>query len=160
MAERITHEVTPPKLGPDAQEELERLLQTLHEHGMLRFANDLVAANTQVAKVLVDGLNKPGSLNVVQNLSVLAMALSTIPPGQFYSLAFSLRDALKAVTETRRESAAQEAPGVTGAFRLLQDEDLWRALTPLLEGLKAFAAGLDQPVDRPISAFTGKPSDA
>jgi len=31
-----------------------------------------------------------------------------------------------------------EPPGITGAYRLLQDDALWHALGPLLDGLKAF----------------------
>lgn len=49
------------------------LVQTLHEHGMLRFSNDVVASNHELLRILVDGLNKPGSLNAIQNLSVIAM---------------------------------------------------------------------------------------
>lgn len=84
MAERIFQDVTPPKIGPDAHEELETLLQTLHEHGVLRFTNDVVAANAEIARILVNGLNREGSLNTIQNISVMAMVLATIPPERFY----------------------------------------------------------------------------
>ncbi|RKQ97185.1 uncharacterized protein YjgD (DUF1641 family) [Kushneria sinocarnis] len=160
MAEPIEHQVTPPKIGPDAHEELEKLLQTLHEHGVLRFANDIVGANQSVAKVLVDGLNKEGSLNAMQNLSALMMALSTIPPERFYKVVFSLRDAMNAAGEQREKTDDDEAPGFTGAYRLLHDDELWQAITPLLEALKAFGRGMDREVDKPITDFTGKPSSA
>ena len=39
MAERISQDVTPPKIGPDAHEELETLLQTLHEHGAVSYTH-------------------------------------------------------------------------------------------------------------------------
>ena len=84
MAKAIDYQVEPPKIGPTAEEELQRLLQTLHEHGVLRLANDLVASNNDWLKVIVDGLSRKGSLNVIQNISVLLMALSTIPPEQTY----------------------------------------------------------------------------
>jgi hypothetical protein len=43
---------------------------------------------------------------------------------------------------------------------MLQDDELWGAVQPLLQGLKAFSRRMEEPVDKPISAFTGKPSDA
>ncbi|MFK4136877.1 DUF1641 domain-containing protein [Pseudomonas luteola] len=160
MAERISHDVKPPKIGPDAHEELESLLQTMHEHGVLRFANDLIAANTQVAKVLVDGLNKEGTLNAIQNMSILAMALSRIPPEQFYKVTFAFKDAFTHVSGYKSGEGETEAPGVTGAYRMLHDDALWQAITPIIEGLKVFAERLDKDVDKPISEFTGKPSSA
>lgn len=160
MARRIYYEPAPPKLGPDAHEELERLLQTLHEQGVLRLANDLVGAKTPIAAVLVDGLAKEGTLNAIQNLSVLLMALSRIPPAQFYKLVFALSDGLREASAWQRDGEGDAAPGVSGVYRMLHDESLWQALTPLVAGLKAFAAGLEREVDKPVSAFTGKASDA
>lgn len=132
----------------------------MHEHGVLRLVNDVVAANTQIAKVLVDGLNKEGTLNAIQNLSVLAMALSRIPPEQFYKVAFAAKDAFSHVSQHATQAQDTEAPGVTGAYKMLHDETLWQAITPIMEGLKAFTAGLNKDADKPISAFSGKPSDA
>ncbi len=162
MAKPIPYEVEPPKIGPDAHEELERLLQTLHEHGVLRLANDLVAANNQIAQVLVNGLNREGSLNVIQNLSVLLMALSTFPPGQFYKTVFAVRDMIDTLGRGREDGARQppDAPGVRGLYKMLNDDAFWHAVTPLIEGMKAFTRRMDEEVDKPISSFTGKPSDA
>ncbi|HBI08853.1 MAG TPA: hypothetical protein DDY57_01615, partial [Franconibacter pulveris] len=92
MAKAIEYQVEPPKIGPTAEEELQRLLQTLHEHGVLRLANDLVASNNEWMQVIVSGLSRKGSLNTIQNISVLLLALSTIPPERMYKLAFGLRD--------------------------------------------------------------------
>ena len=160
MAPRLSYQVKPAKVGPDAHEELERLLETLHHHGALRLANDLVAANAGIVRVLVEGLSKPGSLNAIQNLSILLMALSRIPPAEFYKVVFAFRDAFEAVSQHKAEEKHGDAPGISGAYRMLHDEDLWGALMPLIAGLKTFAGRLDRPVDKPISDFTGKPSDA
>ena len=158
MAERISHDVTPPRIGPDAHEELEQLLQTLHEHGVLRLANDVVGANVKIAGVVVDGLGKESTLNAIQNLAVLGMMLGDIPPERFYRIAFSIKEALACIGQHRPEAAGDDAPGVSGAYRMLHDEELWRAVTPLVEGLKAFAEHLDKPVDKPVSDFFGKPT--
>lgn len=136
-------------------------VETLHQRGILRLANYLVGAQDKLAKVLVDGINQPGPLNVLQNVSILAMAVSRIPPSQFYKVVFAGKDALDQIARSRAQTAAQgEAPGLRGAYRLLQDEAVWNAITPVLDGLKAFAAGLDKQVDKPISAFSGKPSES
>lgn len=156
MAEPIQYMPKPPKIGPDAHDELERLLQTMHEHGVLRFANDLVAANTQWTQIIVEGLSKEGSRKTVQNLSVLLMVLSRIEPAHFYKALFALRDGLEYLARHEADSEKQEAPGIKGAYRMLKDDALWRGLTPLLGALKAFGEGLEREVDKPISAFTGK----
>ncbi|WLI76423.1 DUF1641 domain-containing protein [Kosakonia sp. H02] len=159
MAKAIDYQPEPAKIGPDAHEELERLLETLHQHGVLRLANDLVAANNEVAQVLVKGLQREGTLNVLQNISVLLMALSSVPPDKMYKLAFGLRDMADAFSQPPSQSE-QKAPGGRGVWKMLHDDELWGALQPLLQGLKAFSRRMDEPVDKPISAWTGKPSDA
>ncbi|RUR29056.1 DUF1641 domain-containing protein [Vreelandella nanhaiensis] len=174
MAERIAHDVTPPKIGPDAQEELDRLVQTLHEHGVLRFANDVVASNHELLRILVGGLNKPGTLNAIQNLSVIAMTLSTLPPERFYQVMFALKEGIEQVGNHRHDEAEghsyksrskgkyqekDSAPGITGIYRLLHDDELWYAIQPVLAGLRAFSERLDRPVDKPVTDFTGKPTE-
>jgi len=160
MAKRIYYEPPEPKLGPDAHEELDRLLQTLHENGVLRLANDIVGAKTQVAQVVVEGLSKEGTLNAIQNLSVLLMALSRIPPAEFYKLVFAMTGGVRRASAWKPDHDGDAAPGVSGAYRMLHDETLWHALMPIIEGMKAFAAALDEDVEKPISAFSGKGSSA
>ena len=91
MAKSIEYQPEPAKIGPDAHEELDRLLETLHQHGVLRLVNDLVAANNEVAQVLVKGLQREGTLNVIQNVSVIVLALSSLPPERVSKVAFGLR---------------------------------------------------------------------
>lgn len=155
MAKPISHQPRPARIGPDAHEELERLLQTAHEHGVLRFANDLIAADAQWSRVIVEGLNGPGARNAVQNLGVLALVLSRIEPSQMYKTAFALKAAGEHLDRSAAASTA-ESPGVTGAYRMLHDDSIWSAVTPLLEALQVFVASLNRPVDHPISEFTGK----
>jgi uncharacterized protein YjgD (DUF1641 family) len=96
-------------------------------------------------------------LNALQNLSVLCMALSRVPPEQFYRIVFALKDGMEGlIAAAGRSQASSHPPGLTGAYRMLQDEHLWGALAPLGEALKAFAAGIERPVENPISAFSGK----
>lgn len=159
MAKSIEYQPEPAKIGPDAHEELDRLLENLHQHGVLRLLNDLVAANNEVAQILVNGLQRQGTLNAIQNISLVLMALSSLPPDRVYKLAFGLRDLAEAISQPKADGE-EKAPGVHGVWKMLQDDDLWRALRPLLQGLAAFSRRMEEPVDKPISAFTGKPSDA
>tara|TARA_R110000824_G_scaffold222202_1_gene409637 strand:+ start:58363 stop:58920 length:558 start_codon:yes stop_codon:yes gene_type:complete len=183
MAERISHDVTPPKIGPDAHEALEALLQTLHEHGVLRFANDIVAANSDVTRLLVNGLSNEGSLNTIQNLSIILMALSTLPPDRFYQVMMAVRDGVDQIGSYRsrgsssdnssstkseadsaeamnkEEASKGEAPGVSGVYKMLHNDELWHAIQPLLAGIRAFSERLDTPVDKPVTDFTGKPTE-
>lgn len=170
MARPIEYQPQPARAETSAREELDRLLETCHRHGLLRFANDLVAANTDIARIVVEGLQSPGALNAVQNLSVLLMALSCVPPAEFYRLVFAATEGLARVARAagppaapQRDAASVErraAPaaqtGLAALYRLLRDEQLWAAILPLIEGLKGFAEGLRRPVENPISDFTGK----
>lgn len=103
MARPIEYDVRAAPVEATAREELDRLLETCHRHGLLRLANDLVAANTE---------------------------------------------------------NGEQPPGLLGIYRLMRDEELWRAPGPLIEGLKGFAEGLEKPISNPISDFSGKPGRA
>ncbi len=87
MAEPLKYDVPPTRTEPTANEALATLLESLHQHGFLRLATDIVNANTQIAGVLVDGLNQPGALNAMQNLSLVFKALATISPERVQSCA-------------------------------------------------------------------------
>ncbi len=162
MAKPIQYTPEPARIGPDAHEELERLLQSAHEHGVLRFANDLIAANTRWSQFLVDGLSSDGARNAVQNLAVLGMLLSRIEPDDLYKVAFACRDALLRLQASASDGEGNgEAPGLRGAYRMLHDDALWSAVAPLLEALKVFAARLNRDIDKPIVDFTAdKPRNA
>ncbi len=159
MAQRIDFDVKPTPIGPSAREELDTLLETLHQRGVLRFANDLAGSHDQLLKVLVNGMNKEGSLNALQNLSILGMALSRIEPAQFCKVVFAFQDAFHAVSHYKPDGKHDEAPGVTGAYKMLHDDELWAALMPIIEGLKTFAGGLDRESEKPITAFSGKQTE-
>ena len=159
MAQRLNYDVKPTPTEPTAREELDTLLETLHQGGILRFANDLAGSQQQLLKLLVDGMSKEGSLNAMQNLSILGMALSRIEPAQFYKTVFAFLSAFAAVGRYQPDDKHDEAPGVTGAYKMLHDDELWAALMPIIEGLKTFASGLDKEAEKPITAFSGKKTE-
>lgn len=159
MAQPIQFTVRPPRTEPTAQEEWQKLLQTCHEHGVLRLANDLVAANAEVTRLLLEKAAGPQMLSLIQNLSVLALAVSSLPPEKLYKLVFAARDAAAALIGEPAVPPTRP-PGMIGAWRMLHDEPLWRGMAPLLNALKAFAAGLERPEQPPVSGISGRPARA
>lgn len=159
MAEPITHEPTLATTAPTAHEALEQLLETLHRSGLLRLANDLAAARQDIAGILFNGLNLEGSRSAAQNIATVLIMLAQIPPAHFYKIADTAKDALLAATQ--EPAGEREPPGVRGVYRALQDEETWRALEPLIQAVMAFGKSLRKPAPaKPISALTGKPSNA
>lgn len=157
MAERLTYTVPPVRTEATAQEALNELIENLHEHGFLRLANDAVKANSDIGKILVSGLNRPGTQSAIQNLSLLMMTLSTIPPERLNHLLLALRAgamALKPASDNTQQE--QAAPGVRGVLHLLNDEKLWQSLRPLFAALEAFSAALQQDEVKPITRYSGK----
>ena len=160
MAERMQYQVPPAGVETSAQESLDTLLENLHKHGFLRLANDAVCANVDIAKILVEGLNRPGSQAAVQNISLLFMALSRIPPERFNQLLMGITDAVNAFSNDASTEKKRAAPGIRGIIRLLHDEECWQSLSPLISGLDAFSAAMRKAPEKPISRYSGKKSHA
>ncbi|QZE31354.1 DUF1641 domain-containing protein [Pantoea ananatis] len=160
MAEPLKYDVPPARTEPTANEALATLLESLHQHGFLRLATDLVNANTQIAGVLVNGLNQPGALNAVQNLSLIFKALATIPPEEFNPVLLGMVNAAKAMRASGTGAEEKTRPGIRGIIRLLNDEELWRGITPALAGVRAFGHEMKQPSEKPISRYSSKKSHA
>lgn len=159
MAEPIHYQPTPTCTEPTAREALNDLLENLHQHGFLRLANDVVKANNDIGKIIAAGLNRPGSQNAAQNLSLLFMTLSTIPPERFNHVLLALRDAMlamKPAADTTQQEKA--APGLSGVMKLLNDESLWQGIRPLLAALETFSREMQRDEEKPISRYSGKPS--
>lgn len=164
MTDHPTPDTNRPAPQPDAHHALESLLGSLHRHGFLRFANEVVSANAQMAETFVGAFDKPGTQSGVQNLAALVMALSRIPPEQFGKAVFAAADAMHHIGAWKPAEHEHVAPGVRGVYRLLHDEALWDALTPLLEGLKVFAQGLAREPHNPVNpanpSVSERPTDA
>ncbi len=124
-----------------AHDALGHLLDSLHNTGFLRVAHDFVDANSHVADAL-GSFSKPAAQTGMQNLVILLDALSRIPPAQLEKTALAAADAIHHISTWQPADHHDAAPGVTGAYRLLHDEALWQAVTPLLEALKVFLNGL------------------
>lgn len=42
---------------------------------------------------------------------------------------------------------------------MLHDDELWASLSPLIDALKVFSQAMSQDADKPVTEFTGKPTD-
>lgn len=133
--------------------EIAGLAQTLHQQGLLRFANEMAASHAQLmqtlGEILDDYLNDDRNRRALQNLSVaFTTTLSRIEPDQLGKLLLALGDSLEYIATHKPGKGETTAPGVMGVYRLIKDESLWRALTPVIEGLKVFGTELEKDADR------------
>lgn len=158
MAERLNYTVPPVQDEQNAQDALSELLENLHQHGFIRLANDIVKANSEIGKILVAGLNRPGSRNAVQNLSLMVMAVGSIPPERFNHILLALRAAVMATKPASELNEGQKAPGLRGIIKLLNDDELWQSLRPLMAVLETFVTEIRREEEPPVTRYSGKPT--
>ena len=152
MAKAIHYDVPETPKAPSANDELQALLETLHQQGLLRILNEVLQASPDISKVLLNGLNRRESRNAVQNISLIAMTLGRIPPERFVLFTDSLLSAAKALRESvNNKEDSNKAPGVLGAYKLLHDDDLWRAIQPLVAAVDALLRPLEQEEQDPAA---------
>jgi uncharacterized protein YjgD (DUF1641 family) len=136
MAKPITYRPpTPdaPDATEDAHEELDRLLVALHERGVLRLLNGLLAAGSSVSAVALDGLNSPGGQRAVRNATVLGEAATRIDPANLETL---VRGVARGI-ETAGDRLSQEPPSTISLAKALRDPDVRRGMNAMLGFLKA-----------------------
>lgn len=111
-----------------AGDEVQRLVETLHEHGVLRLLTNLVAESHGVAKVALDQLETPKGKNLVDNLSVLVNTLTQIEDGALDKLLTGVSKGVNAAAQ----GLDDKAPGTFGLLRELNDPDVRRGLNAVL----------------------------
>lgn len=151
MAERLNYTVPEPPKADTAREEFEQLIENLSDAGVLRFANDVLKASPKVSEILLRGANTEESRNAVQNLSLLLMALGRLPPERMAVITRAFTDGLDSMEQAATKEAHERAPGLLGTYRLLQDEELWAGLRPMLAGVRGFSRRLHEPPDKPAA---------
>ena len=144
MTNAINYEFAKAETSTSARAELETLLETLHQQGLLRLLTELLQASPELSEIMLSGLNRVESRNAVQNIALILMGLGRVPPERFAQLSESLSAACHAVQEHATRPSHTKAPGLIGVYKLLNDDELWQALQPLLEALK----GLQQPLTK------------
>jgi len=152
MAEALKYQVPPREAGDPAREELDQLIHSLHEQGLLRLANNALRASPEVGEIILKQLNKPEAVAGMQNLLVLATALGSIPPERLATVVDALSSAMNGMAEATDDD--RRSPGLLGSLAILRDEHLWAGIGPLLAGLRRFGDSLRAPSKKPIERFS------
>ena len=147
MAEPIFYDPPKDSFGEkthrEAYEELDALVKMLHQRGVFRLLYDVTGALPQLSLLLASELNSEVGRRRTSNLYVLVQALGKIPPDEFKRIA----EAVGAGIAWMGRGAPDDEPyppGLAGVRKLLRDEELWDALGPALEGMKAFTEHLQR----------------
>jgi len=129
--------IPPPPEAPDAtaeaRDELDRLLVALHERGVLRLLNGLLAAGPDVFTIALHGLNSPGGQRAVRNAAILGEAATKLDPEQLETLVSGVVRGIAVAGERM----AQEPPGTVSLAKALRDPDVRRGMNVMLGFLKA-----------------------
>ena len=113
-----------------AQDELQRLLETLYERGVLRLLTNLTAQSHDVAEVALNQINTPEGRDALANLTVVFKALGKLDPEALDKLLTGIDKGLQAAVKTLED---RDAP--KGTFALigkLNDPDVRRGFNALL----------------------------
>ena len=135
MAKAIQYKYEPsPPPVDTAQDDLDRLVQTLHEEGILRILNSAVSQKNGVLEVALDQLDSQGGRNLVDNVMVLVEALTVTDPDAAQALLTGTQKGLAKA----QESLKDDPPGAFSLVGKLSSPDVRRGLhaaLSLLEGL-------------------------
>ena len=139
MARPLAYDPVPPPTDT-ARDELEQLLQTLHESGTLRLLDGLLGRFPDVTEVAVGQLNTGGGRNLVGNVMILLKALTELDSDGHQALVSGIGEGLQAA----HQSLQGEPPGLLGLLRRLGDEDVRRGLNALLVFVQTLGRHLHQ----------------
>ena len=128
MAKPITY-IPEPVPQDTAQDELNRLVEVLHERGVLRLLTNLSAESHGVAQVALEQLDSPQGKNLIGNLFVLLEVSSKLEDGALEKL---MTGVVKGVNVAASSSQRDSPPGTFGLVRELNDPDVRRGLSALL----------------------------
>ena len=146
MAQPIAFELPPAPPGQDAftaEDDLARLLETLHASGTLRVLNGLFAEFQGVMAVVLRGLNSNEGRTGLANLLVLAKLLGKIDADGLDRFVAALDRALEAAGERLDEK--DDAPGTLSTLAKLRQPEVRRGLDAALTLLGTLGSQLHDP---------------
>ncbi len=131
MAEPISFEPPVAKIDPTAQEELGALLQTLHDHGLIRLAEIGIDGGMDALAVILERLDKPSTHRTLENLARLSQLPGTLDP-------ILLEAVSKGIQEAGKVLALELTPTFGQILRSAFDPKVRRGIALAL----AFARGV------------------
>ncbi|MGG1485814.1 DUF1641 domain-containing protein [Peribacillus castrilensis] len=123
----------------DGIKETIKLLQELHESGILGAINNLVEAKEKVAKIAVGQLLRPAVTNAVNNAMEAAGVLTELNPEMTKKLVGGLSKGLQKAEEGFQSN---KKVSVLDLVRLMRDPDVNRVMRFSLDLLKGLGEGL------------------
>jgi len=123
----------------DALHEMIKLLQELHESGVLETINALLATKDQVAKIAVGQLLKPNITKTMNNLMGAAEVLGELDPEMMKKLFHSVALGMERAGE---QLDTDKKVGVLDLLKVSRDPDINRAVAFGLSFLKGVGEGL------------------
>ncbi|CAN5261371.1 hypothetical protein BH23GEM4_BH23GEM4_07390 [soil metagenome] len=143
MAEPLDFQpIADPTFG--AHDDLERLLETLHESGTLRLLDGLIGRLGAVGEIAVEQLDTPGGRQAVGNLLILGRLLTQLDAESTDRFANGLVEGVRAGSA----ALTQEPPSTVRLLRQLRQPEVRRGLHAAL----AFLAALGHHVHRELAA--------
>lgn len=145
MAEPLSYRPRPAdpaeRRRREAYAELDELVLTLHEHDVLRLLRDLAGSASAIMEIVLRQLDSEDGHRALANIYLLTRLLGRIPPDELHGVAQAMGSGFERMG---RAPPAGEPypPGLSGTYRMLKDDELWQALGPVIEGVKAFSAEL------------------
>ena len=140
MAKPLTY--TPEPVPTDtAQDELNRLLLTLHERGVLRLLTNLSAESHGVAQVALEQLDSLKGQNLIGNLTVLLTFLSEIDDEALGKILTGVGRGVNAASQTQSK---RDTPGTFKLVKELNDPDVRRGLNAVLTILSTLGRHLKE----------------
>lgn len=144
MAKPLSFTPRPPEQPtPEAaaRAELDGLLVTLHERGVLRLLTELLAAGPEVSAIALDGLSSPIGQRIIRNAVALGTTASRIDPNRMQQML----DGVARGIEMAGARLVEEPPGSVSLLKELRDPDVRRGMHALIGFLRAF--GESEPKD-------------
>jgi uncharacterized protein YjgD (DUF1641 family) len=118
-----------------------KLLQELHDSGILGALNAIIEAREEVAKILMGQMVRPPVTNMINNAMAVAGALTEIDPDMTKKLMGSVTKGLQKAEEGLRSN---EKVGLFELIKALRDPDINRAIGFGLNFLKGIGEGLKE----------------
>ena len=124
-----------------AQDELQALLETLHERGVLRLLTNLTAESHGVAQVALEQLDSVKGQNMMGNLSVLLSFLSEMDDEALSKILTGVARGVNVASQSRTKN---ETPNTFKLVKELNDPDVRRGLNAVLTILSTLGRHLKE----------------